>query len=82
MPHGTARSLAAFGLLLAATATAVRGGPIPVGIQEAPGARQGAPYLLDVCVVSGRRLPADGGVVMEHTSHHNDIDVLFHSMGR
>ncbi len=64
MPHGTARYLAAFGLLLAATATAVRGGPIPVGIQEAPGARQGAPYLLDVCVVSGRRLPADGGVVM------------------
>jgi len=26
--------------------------------------RIGAPYLLDVCAVSGKKLPADGGVVM------------------
>jgi len=39
----------------------------PAPTQDAPAkeiARQGAPYLLDVCPVSGEPLPKDGGVVL------------------
>jgi YHS domain-containing protein len=37
----------------------------PVKAAPAP-QRVGAPYLLEVCVISGRKLPADGGKVLIH----------------
>jgi ribosomal protein L24E len=38
--------------------------PEPQDATAAPAKRVGAPYLLDVCAVSGEPLPADGGVVL------------------
>ena len=52
------------GLIGAAGFIAVAAGfAAPTPNTEAP-KQQGAPYLLDVCPISGRPLPEDGGVVV------------------
>ena len=58
---------AARAVLALATLVAVALGaasPEPQDATAAPAKRVGAPYLLDVCAVSGEPLPADGGVVL------------------
>ena len=63
-----AQRLAGLGLFLAlATAAAAASSTFSTTSSTTPDAsaiRQGAPYLLNVCVVSGRPLPADGGVAI------------------
>ena len=58
------RRFTGLGLLLALATTVAASTTTPETTTHAPGIRQGAPYLLSVCVVSGRPLPADGGVAI------------------
>ncbi|MCP3859228.1 MAG: hypothetical protein GY704_06220 [Phycisphaeraceae bacterium] len=58
------RRLAGFGFLMALATTATAGTSPLEKASDAPAVRQGAPYLLNVCVISGRPLPADGGVAI------------------
>ena len=56
--------LAGLGLLLTLASTATASITTSETAADASAVRQGAPYLLNVCVISGRPLPADGGVAM------------------
>ena len=56
--------LAGLGLLLTLASTATASTSTSETAAGASAVHQGAPYLLNVCVISGRRLPADGGVAM------------------
>ena len=42
---------------------------VPTGNGSEAPKQQGAPYLLDVCPISGRPLPEDGGVVVSCGVH-------------
>jgi YHS domain-containing protein len=68
MISNLAQRLAGIGLFLAlatvATATTTTSGTTSGTTSDTSAIRQGAPYLLNVCVVSGRPLPADGGVAI------------------
>ena len=64
MTSSLLQRVAGLGLLLALTTAATASTTAPESAADAPAIRQGAPYLLNVCVISGRSLPADGGVAI------------------